>query len=192
MYRTRTFCDIFPDEPSFVSGYNHSPLGGRIGDTTKLSALYYLLYARYGNSSIASSDETRFQYQLYSIIFQYGPSWEKQMEIQKNIINLSEEELAEGTTQIFNLAQNPDISPTTQALSELPYISQQNVSKVKKGKMEQYAAIIDLLKADVTENFLQKFAKLFLKIVQPECAPIYCEDDECCCDNQEYGPGFEV
>ena len=34
--------------------------------------------------------------------------------------------------------------------------------------MDAYAMLIALLETDVTESFLDKFKKLFLKVVQPE------------------------
>lgn len=189
MYRKPIFTEIFPDVDTFKTEYTESALNGAITDENQ-GILYYLLYARYGNSSIAASDELRFKYQLYSIIFQYGPTWEKELQIQKEVraLNVGDEGLETGSTKIYNLAQNPDITPTDQTLSELPYVSQQNVSKTKRGKVEQYAMILDLLQSDVSERFLNKFAKLFIKFVQPDNDFIYCEGD----DGPEQGCNFEV
>lgn len=79
-YRTRKFADIFPQESVFSAAVSNSGIPLLIKDTS-LTTLYYLLYARYGNSPISSSDENRFKYELYSIIFSKGPTWEKKLEV---------------------------------------------------------------------------------------------------------------
>lgn len=134
----------------------------------KLDLLYYLLVARYANSVIASDDENRFKYQMFSIIFQYGPTWAKELEIQKSIRTLTEDELREGTRSTVNNAANPSTQPSTIDTEELPYVNQQNVSKVKRSKVDGYALVLSLLKEDVSEEFLRRFQKLFLTVVQPE------------------------
>lgn len=134
----------------------------------KLDLLYYLLVARYANSVIASDDENRFKYQMFSIIFQYGPTWAKELEIQKSIRALTEDELREGTRSTVNNAANPSTQPSTIDTDELPYVNQQNVSKVKRSKVDGYALVLSLLKEDVSEEFLRRFQKLFLTVVQPE------------------------
>lgn len=134
----------------------------------KLDLLYYLLVARYANSVIASDDENRFKYQMFSIMFQYGPTWAKELEIQKSLRTLTEDELREGTRSTVNNAMNPSTQPSTIDTEELPYVNQQNVSKVKRSKVDGYALVLSLLKNDVSEEFLRRFQKLFLTVVQPE------------------------
>lgn len=134
----------------------------------KLDLLYYLLVARYANSVIASDDENRFKYQMFSIMFQYGPTWAKELEIQKSLRTLTEDELREGTRNTVNNAANPSTQPSTIDTEELPYVNQQNVSKVKRSKVDGYALVLSLLKEDVSEEFLRRFQKLFLTVVQPE------------------------
>lgn len=63
---------------------------------------------------------------------------------------------------------NPGTAPSTQYLDELPAINQQVVSKYKKDKMSGYAMLMNLLATDVTEDFISKFKKLFITIVEPE------------------------
>lgn len=138
-----------------------------------IKLIYFLLCSRYANSVIASSDENQFKYKLFSLIFQYGPTWQKELDIQKQVRNLTAEELQLGVTNILNSAANPAVEPSTQALEELPYIDRQNVSKTKRSVADGYALLLSLLKTDVTESFLQKFEKLFLTIVEPEKALWY-------------------
>jgi hypothetical protein len=176
-YRNRKFTDIFPDVDDFLLAYNDSGIPTTI-TTTNATTLYYLLYARYGNSTIASSDETQFTYKVMAIIYQYGPTWEKRLEIQTALRGLSADELVAGTRQIMNHAQNPGTEPTTATLSELDYIDSQNTVNYKKSKMDGYATLMALLDTDVSEEFLGKFKRLFLSIVEPELPLWYTSEEE--------------
>lgn len=166
-YRQVKFTDVWQTAESFVSDYKNSGIETTISDKTA-TTLYYLLYSRYGNSVLASSDTNRFKYDVWATIFSYGPTWEKRLEIQDKLRNLTDDELFTGATQIYNHAYNPGTAPSTSTLDELTAINEQNTSKNKKGKMDAYAMLIALLETDVTESFLDKFKKLFLKVVQPE------------------------
>lgn len=166
-YRQVKFTDVWQTAESFVSDYKNNGIETTISDQTA-TTLYYLLYSRYGNSVLASSDTNRFKYDVWATIFSYGPTWEKRLEIQEKLRNLTDDDLFTGATQIHNHAYNPGTAPSTNTLDELTAINEQNTSKNKKGKMDAYAMLIALLETDVTESFLDKFKKLFLKVVQPE------------------------
>ena len=120
--RNETFDDIFPSLDDFRSEYTKCklPLTQYFGDVSseQVSTLYYLLYGKYGNSTIAADDETRFKYSLFSVIFQYGPTWVEQLKLQKEIRNLTLQELQTGGKAIYNTALNPNIAPTTNTLEE--------------------------------------------------------------------------
>lgn len=165
-FRTRSFADIYTELETFKEDYTNNGLPTTLSDAN-ITTLYYLLYARYGNSTIASSDETQFKYKLFSTIFMYGPAWQKRLEIQKKLMELSDDEVVKGATAIYNSAYNPETAPGTQSLEELNYINQQNTTKYKKSKLEGYAALYSLIKADVTGEFISKFKKLFITIVEP-------------------------
>lgn len=172
-FRTRTFSDVWNDVDSFIEDYTNNGLNKTISDETS-KTLYFLLYSRYGNSHIASSDENRFKYGLFSIIWQYGPTWERRIEIQKRLRELSEDELSEGSKQIYNTANNPDTDPSIDDNLELQFISNQSVSKNRRGILERYDLLWNLLKNDITEVFLNRFRNLFLTIVEPE-SPLWYE-----------------
>ena len=173
-FRTRTFSDIFGEFEKFEEIYNNNGIPTTL-DSTSLKTLYYLLYARYGNSHIASSDENQFKYKLFSTVFMYGPAWQKRLDIQKKLIELGDDEILVGATAIYNSANNPSSEPSTQTTEELNFINQQNVTKYKKSKLEAYAVLEELIKTDVTEQFIGKFKKLFLVIVEPELPLWYTE-----------------
>ena len=145
-----------------------------------IKTLYYLLYARYGNSIIASTDLNQFKYKVWMTIFQYGPAWKKRMQIQEKLFNLSPDDSAvlQGTVMLYNHAENPDTTPTTDAFDALAGINSQNTSNVKRGKLEGYAMLNALISTDVTEEILAKFKKLFLKFLAPQKALLYGEIGE--------------
>lgn len=167
-YRTRKFTDIFPNESTFTGEYENAGIPPMLSQESSVTTLYYLLYARYGNSCIASSDENQFKYKLWSIIYSYGPSWEKRVEIQKNLRELTENDLITGATQIYNHSYNPSTQPSTSTLDELTTINEQNTQKQKRSKLDAYSYLWDLLDTDVTTEFLNRFQNLFLRIVEPE------------------------
>lgn len=166
-YRNKKFTDVWPELSVFQGDYLSSGLNiqGQNLTAESIKALYWLLYAEYGNSTIASFDEFQFKAQIFKTIFEYGPAWQKQLEIQKNLRGLTQDEIESGTKQIFNKALNPGTEPTT---DELPMVSEQTVQKVKRGKLDGYAIILELLKTDVTQTFITHFKKYFLQIVVPE------------------------
>ena len=174
-YRTRRFAEIFPDANKFVGEVNASELA--ILPDKDLRVLYYLLYARQGNSPIANADENQFKYKLYSLIFTNGPTWSKRLEIQEKLRGLSEEEILIGGKAIYNHANNPSTAPSTATLEELTAIDSQNTTNYRKSKLEGYSILLSLLDSDVTTDFLRKFDKLFIQVVQPD-EPLYYEMEE--------------
>lgn len=173
-FRTRTFTDIYTELETFKEDYTDNGIPTTLSDTN-IETLYYLLYARYGNSNIASSDENQFKYKLFSTIFMYGPAWQKRLEVQNKLMELTDDEITKGATAIYNQALNPSQAPTTQTLEELNYINQQNTTKYKKSKLEGYAILEELIKTDVTEQFIGKFKKLFITVVEPDY-PLWYEE----------------
>lgn len=182
-YRNRKFTDIWPDFDTFNDDYQNNGIPALLS-ADAIQTLYYLLYARYGNSTIASSDENQFKYKVFSTIYMYGPTWEKRVEIQKDVRELKLEDIMDGGKAIYNTAVNPNQAPSTDTLEELKYISQQNTTKYKKSKVDAYSILIGLLETDVTEEFIGQFKKLFLIVVTPELPLWYktpladAEDDD--------------
>lgn len=149
--------------------------------TTDLpKTLYYLLYAKYGNSSIADTDENQFKYKVWQTIFMYGPAWKMRLKIQEKLINLDPDgdDIAHGTIMFYNHAENPDTAPGTGTFQTLDGINSQSTSNVKRGKLEGYATLSALINTDVTEEFLEMFKKLFITVVSSQGARYYQEVGE--------------
>lgn len=182
-YSTMLFSNIYDSVDKFIEDYTTIGIPTTIqygaSGQTKESAqtLFYLLYAQYGNSPIANRDITQFKYKLFSLIFQYGPSWEKKLELQEKIRNLSDQEASEGTKNINNHAFNPSTAPSTSDIGELTTINDQQTTNIKRGKLESYSTVANLLDDSFTEEFIYRFRTLFKQFVMPENPVLYVTEE---------------
>lgn len=176
-YRTRTFADIYPSFEDFNEEYTASALAISFtpegSDGLTLSQLYYMLYAHYGNSHIAYSDENQFKYYLYSIIYQHGPRVIRKRELQLEMTKIGVEEAMQGGKAIYNHAYNPGTEPSTSTLEELLTINDQNTTNYKKSVVEAVGMLNALIEEDVVDDFIHKFKRLFIKILAPDYPLLY-------------------
>lgn len=179
-YSTVSFTDVWNLVDLFIDDFDNSAFKDAISDESK-RILFYLLYAKYGNNPIANRDIHQWKYKVFSIIYQYGPTWEKRLEIQKKLRELTDDELIKGAKSIFNHAYNPSTAPSTDSLNELNYINDQNTSSFKKTKMDAYAQLWNLLKVDVSELFLREFKRCFKTFVSPEQPLLYYNEGDVGC-----------
>lgn len=187
-YNTQTFTDIWECAADFVEDYTTCELQGAITDKSA-KTLYYLLYARFGNSPIANRDPNQFKYKIFSIIYQFGPTWERKLEIQKTLRELDEQALLSGSYQIYNHAYNPSSEPGTDTDNIISFINEQNVSKNKKSKTEAYMMLWNMLRTDVTSDFLRRFDGCFKKFVKNENPLLYITEYEID-DSKEVDNGY--
>lgn len=180
-FRTRTYADIFPDLEKFTAFITGYPIDLSEISEDKIKTVYYLLYARFGNTPIVNSDENQFKARIISTMFMYGPSWSRRLEIQKALRQTDIENLRVGTKSIYNHSFNPSTTPRTLDKDELDTINDQNTAQHKKSLIQAYAELTALLREDVTLSFINKFAPLFIKIAAPDYPLLYAvesEDDE--------------
>lgn len=176
-YSTVTFTDVWDNVDDFKFDLSNSAFNNCLKQDS-VNILFYLLYARYGNNPIANRDINQWKFKMFSVMFQYGPTWEKRLDIQNKLRAISDDELLKGAKAIYNTALNPSTQPSTGSLDELTYINSQNTTNYKKSKMDAYAQLLELLEVDVTEEFLVKFKKCFKVFVAPEKPLIYVTDTE--------------
>ena len=93
-YDTKLMTEIWDSAEDFVYDYKHVGIPTSITDE-HATTLYYLLYARYGNNPIANYDEEQFKYKVFSVIFQYGPTWEKRFAVQETLRGLQLSDLVD-------------------------------------------------------------------------------------------------
>lgn len=178
-YSTILFIEVFEDLNSFKVALSESLFNDKIDvSDSNIELVFALLYAKYGNNPIANNDVNQFKNKLFSVLFSYGPTWQKRLEIQKQLRSLTEDDILKGSKAIYNNALNPDGSPGTQSLEELPRINSQNTTNYKKSKMDAYAQLWELLETDVTTEFVNRFKICFKTFVKPERPLLYYEGDE--------------
>lgn len=185
MYDTKTFNQVFENVESFkdMIANDFGSYAANVITEVNQEKLYWLLYARYGNTHICNLSVNQFKAKLVAIIFQKGPTWQKELSLQETIRTLTEEDLREGAKAIYNMAANPETAPGPEATEEIGYVNTQNVSKHKKSKLDGYSYLMELLKNDVTESFILSFRVLFSKFARPIRTAIYeneieIEDEE--------------
>lgn len=112
-YDTELFTEVWEDVQDFLYDYQHIGIPTSIS-TANATTLYYLLYARYGNTPIANYDQTQWKYKMFSVIFQYGPTWEKRLAVQGILRNMSIEDLVDngGLSELFNHTGSANVTKT--------------------------------------------------------------------------------
>lgn len=176
-YNTKTFNDIYPTVDTFITDFNTFSALKKITETNA-QLTWYLLTARYGSNPITNLSEDLFKIKVFSIMFQYGPNWEKKLAMQESIRALTLDQLRTGNKTIFNKALNPDTAPSTDTTEEITYINEQNVQKNTKSALQAYNELKMLLEDDVSELYISKFKKLFKNVVAPERPLLYMTDEE--------------
>ena len=196
-YSTIKFTDVWDDVESFMDDFHNNGIPYqyttyKINQTTgeeeavttqtisdtSAQTLFYLLYARYGNNPIANRDVNQFKYKVFSVIFQYGPTWEKRLDVQGRLRQLNLGDIRAGAFAMYNQAQNPATAPSTDTTDELTYINGQNTTRYTKSPLEGYSILLELLDTDVTEDFLKKFNICFKKFVSSERPLIYVSEED--------------
>ena len=173
-YSHATFDAVFPDAQSFVNKLRATNVITMTEITDAfLTRLFYMLYAKHGTDPIKSSNPPQWVFKVALTTESYAPSFLKREDIQKKLRALTDDELREGYKNINNHALNPSTTPSTDNTNELPYITDQNVNKGKKAKVDAYANLWDILRTDVIEEFLKKFDKLFSAVVSTTNRVVY-------------------
>lgn len=93
-YDTKLMTEVWSQASEFLTDYQNAGIPTTISNQNA-TTLYYLLYARYGNTPIANYDENQWKYKMFSIIFQYGPTWEKRLNIQDTLRGLQISDLVD-------------------------------------------------------------------------------------------------
>lgn len=112
-YDTKLMTDVWSKATDFVVDYQNIGIPTTIS-VQNATTLYYLLYARYGNTPIANYDENQWKYKMFSIIFQYGPTWEKRLDIQNTLRGLQISDLIDNGSfhELFSHSASESSSKT--------------------------------------------------------------------------------
>ena len=169
-----TFQELYPDADTFLADYKACEFPAIISDEN-VKILYFTLLARKGEDCIQSESVGMFKYKMFLLIWQYGPSWEAKLNIQRKMQEFTEDDILDGGTQIYNQGVNPSTPigkdgeqhQGTLSKNELNYVQQQSVTLNTRNKTNAYRNYQDMLKNDVSEQFFSKFDKLFAFVYAP-------------------------
>lgn len=179
-----TFNDVFEDSDTFLSEWALTPFSntnlGELLDDTTLELIYILLYNKYGNNEIANFSVNQFKSKLFGIVWAYGPVWLKKLQIQEKIqdLDLDDADVYKGSTALYNHAMHDETAPSTDTEEEMPYINDQNVTKYKKAPLEGLMLLADTLNDRLTDDFVNKFRKLFKTFVSKYAYNIFVTTGE--------------
>lgn len=171
-----TFSDLWTTSDDFTEAYKETGLpqtyvnsdgtNGTYVDDETLKLIWLLMIGRFADSTIKPYNTYgAFKIRFMSRIWQHAPAWKKELDIQNKLRSMSLDDnspIYEGSKAIYNTALNPGTQP---AQEELNYINSQNTTKYKKSKLEGLAILTDLMKKDVTEEFLRRFDDFFKTII---------------------------
>ena len=182
-YRTRTFGQIFPDLTTFQNFFTNCPIPSRLLTGTEyakydITVIYGLLVSEYFGSHIAHSSEDWFKLRVMQTIFEYAPTWQREMVLQDKLMKATDAELRSGAYSLHNHAMHPSTAPSTGTDDELTYIDDQNVNKWKKDFVKSFVEGSAGLDDSSTRRFINHFKKLFIKFIVPTGNTIYEEDEE--------------
>ena len=170
LYNHKLFNEIYDDAATFLADYkNYESAIDNLNkvDDKYVTLTWQLITSKYGNTPIRSDSESQFKVSVFSVMFSEAPTFVERLNIQKKIRELTDADLIAGSASISNAARNPDTTPTTGTLDELPYINLQNTTKQKRGKLEAYAFKLSLLETDLSETYIRKFEPLFARVYVP-------------------------
>lgn len=183
IHENMTFSDVFPTSDTFIDYWEETPfkstsIAPMLNDDV-LELIYILLYNRYGNSEIINQSVNQFKSKCMGIVWASGPKWLQRLNIQTKIATLGIEENSEiykGSSAIYNHAMHPETAPSTGTDEELTYINDQNVTKYKKSKLEGLALLTESLADGYTDEFINKFRKLFKMFVWKNRGVVFVEE----------------
>ena len=170
---TSTFIEVYPTSTDFIDSFNDSAFASYIypadGGDDMLTLIYWLLTSKYKNSHIADTDDDSFKNKINATIFQYEPTWAKTLEIQTALRKLTEAELRSGSIAKFTHGYNPSTVPgTANSDTEIETVNEQTLNKYTKSKLDGYAELVGMLEQDITQEFINKFSRLFMKTIDTE------------------------
>ena len=110
MYETKTFSQVYPELDDFTKNVkeDYSEYAKNALTDDNLTALYFMLYAKYGNTPMINLSEEIFKAKVVSTIFQKGPTWQRKLKLQEDIRALQYSEVYKALEkEDVPLVQNP-------------------------------------------------------------------------------------
>lgn len=145
--------------------WQNSPLKIDSITTAELEEMYYQLLGEYMQSHFIFLEPLQIDMQVAKKIVNYYPNLKKRIELQQNILNISDSDLEEGTTMINSGMVNPDSDEVEPNTKDLPYTSQKSLQTRKYSKPDQYLRQYNLIIDGLYDTFIMRFKDLFITLI---------------------------
>lgn len=174
-YNTRLFKNIFPDYNTFATWYKGLPLSDDDGDCPSEKTFTLIAY-EFNDSHTAFSPDS-FKQHFANDIYTYYREFEATTKGILDLMKLTDDEIAVENQNIFNIANIPETESSTDE-EVVDFISQQNKSINKKGKLQIKKEQLANKRAFTVRTFINRFRHLFIKVISPAYTFVVAEPDE--------------
>lgn len=171
---TQTFSDTYSSFEEFVADYDTFSALTVIPFEKKdefLLHIYLLLMGEYSSNNLSNMSVDQFKIRFWTRVNQYGPQYERELKMQKELVQMKEADLMASSSVIYNSAINPATTVSDPSSELIEEINTQNTTFHKRSKLDAYAYLRDLLDdgINLTKDFVAKFKDLFtVVLVGPE------------------------
>lgn len=173
-YSTELFKNIFKDYQSFKEWYLSTPLSDNDDDVPSEKTFTLIAY-EYNDSHSALTVES-FKERFANDIYTYYKEFEATTKSISDLMKLTDDDIAIADQAIINVANIPETENSTSA-EEVDFISTQQKSINKKGKLQIKKEQLANKRAFTVKTFLNRFRHLFIKIVSPSYNFVIGEDE---------------
>lgn len=174
-YNTRLFKNIFPDYVTFSTWYKGLPLSDDDSDCPSEKTFTLIAY-EFNDSHTAFSPDS-FKEHFAKDIYTYYREFEATTKSILELMKLTDEEIAVENQNILNIANIPETESSTDE-EVVDFISTQNKSINKKGKLQIKKEQLANKRAFTVKTFINRFRHLFIKIISPAYTFVVAEPDE--------------
>lgn len=163
---TMTFIEIYPTFQDFQQDYNTLNLTAvPFKNPDFLRTVYTILIGEYANSRTTNSSLDLFRARFMTRLMSYGPQFERELEIQAELLAMPKEELMKSSEVLYNTGRNPSKAPPTNAREPLNFIDAQSAMIHSRSRLDAYAYLFSLLNGDITLTFIKRFDDLFRPVL---------------------------
>lgn len=164
-YLTKTFYQQYPNVNKFVEMWTNSPFKLPTVETVEIEFIYWQLVSEYMQSHFAFIEPLQIDLMVAKKIHNYYPNLKKKLELQKNILLMTETDLEDGNTAISSSMVNPDTDEIEPTDANLPYTSSKNLQTRKYSKPDRYTRQYNLIVDGLYDIFVKRFSDLFITLI---------------------------
>lgn len=166
---TKTFSDTFPSYEAFYNDFKSFSALTVIPfkEEDFLKHIYLVLMGEYASNNLSNFSEDQFKIRFFTRVNQHGPQYERELDMQRELVHLTEDELVSSSSVIYNSAINPATTVEDPSSTLIKELNSQNTTFHKRSKMDAFAYLRSLLDEgrNLTKDFILKFKDLFTVVL---------------------------